>query len=399
METNRTIRLYDEDACCRRFDAVVTSCLKERDQFIICLDRTAFYPEGGGQPGDSGSLILPDGSSVTISDTHEKDGLVRHFADKEIPPHTKITGCIDWEPRFDRMQNHTGEHIVSGLIHEKYGANNVGFHMGSDFITIDLDREFSMEELAGIEEKANEIVWSNVSVKTDVCTEEEAAQREFRSKKELHGIVRIVVIPGADSCACCGTHVKQTGEIGLIRILTSVKFRNGCRIEMLCGRRAYQYDSLVSAQNRQISVLLSAPVLETAGAVQKMKDNLADITFRSIGLEQRYFGQIALSSAGEGNILLITQPMSPDSVRRLAVAVMETCGGICVVAAGEDGSGYKYAVGKTDGDLRGLVKEMNAALGGRGGGKPFFAQGSIQSDREAILRFFPKDQYKRYIIE
>lgn len=394
-----TEKLYDADAYCREFSATVTDCLERKGGYAILLDRTAFYPEGGGQPGDRGYLRVEgqiEEETIQVSDTQEKDGEVLHYAEAYVEPGTKVTGVLDWAHRFDLMQNHSGEHIVSGLIHKRFGYANVGFHMGSDVLTIDLDGEFSVEDMKAFELRANEIVWENLPVEIRVYTEEEVRNLEYRSKKELHGQVRIVTFPGADTCACCGTHVSHTGEIGLIKLISLQKFKGGVRMEMLCGRRALEYMNGIWEQNHQISMALSAKPGETASAVLRLKEAEMNSSFRLLGMEKELFFQKAKALKDAGAVLLFEEGLAADSVRRLAVAVMETCGGRCAVFSGDEQNGYKYALGETGGDLRVFVKEMNKALNGRGGGKPFFAQGSVSAKREEIEGFFAQQGFSNF---
>lgn len=386
-----TERLYYEDVYCKKFQAVVTECRERKDGYEIILDRSAFYPEGGGQPGDRGSLRSLDDShkgDIAVLDTHEKDGEILHYTREKLEPGTEVIGEIDWEYRFDLMQNHSGEHIVSGLIHEKFGYHNVGFHMGSDAITVDLDGEFTAEDMQSFERRANEIIWKDEPVEIKLYDEETVKSVKYRSKKELHGEVRIVTFPGADTCACCGTHVTHAGEIGLIKLISLQKFKGGMRMEMLSGRRAYEYVCSICDQNHRISVALSAKPRETAEAVLRLKESASADNFRLVAMENTLFEQKAAALKDTKDVLLFEENLSPDSVRKLAVAVMEQCNGRCAVFSGSDGQGYKYAIGKKGGDLRAFVKEMNAALDGRGGGKPFFAQGSATASREKIEEFF-----------
>ena len=347
------------------------------------LDRTAFYPEGGGQPGDRGTL-----GGVTVTDTQERGEEIVHITDQPLEPGTTVTGQLDWAHRFSLMQNHSGEHIVSGIIHRRTGGNNVGFHMGSDTITVDLDVELTAAELAEIEVEANQVVWANGVTQVFHPSAEELKALDYRSKKALTGDVRIVTFPGADTCACCGTHVTRTGEIGLIKLISVQKFKEGSRIEMLCGDRALAYVNGILEQNHQISVALSAKPMKTASAVERLKTEKAQLEYQLNGLEQAAFQQKAEALAGAGDVVLFEGPMAPDSVRKLAVAVMERCGGRCAVFAGDEESGYKYAIGEKDGDLRAAIKEFNQKCNGRGGGKPFFAQGSVQAKRDEIEAFW-----------
>ena len=380
-----TERIFYSDVTCQCFEAQVLSCQPRKEKgYEVVLDRTAFYPEGGGQPGDRGTL-----GGVTVTDTQERGEEIVHITDQPLEPGTTVTGQLDWTHRFSLMQNHPGEHIVSGIIHRRTGGNNVGFHMGSDTITVDLDVELTAAELAEIEAEANQVVWANGVTQVFHPTAEELKALDYRSKKALTGDVRIVTFPGADTCACCGTHVTRTGEIGLIKLISVQKFKEGSRIEMLCGDRALAYVNGILEQNHQISVALSAKPMKTASAVERLKTEKAQLEYQLNGLEQAAFQQKAEALAGAGDVLLFEGPMAPDSVRKLAVAVMESCGGRCAVFAGDEESGYKYAIGEKDGDLRVAIKEFNQKCNGRGGGgKPFFAQGSVQAKRSEIEAFW-----------
>ena len=378
-----TEKLFYQDAHQAQFRATVLSCRPGKHGYDVVLDRTCFYPEGGGQPGDTGTL-----SGVRVTDTHEVGGEIVHYCDSPLAEGQTVEGTIDYDRRFELMQLHTGEHILSGVIHRRFGYENVGFHMGADFVTIDLSGMLTPEQVQSVEAEANEWIWKNVPVEVSYPDPDTLKTIPYRSKKELTGQVRIVTIPGADICACCGTHVSNTGEIGLLRIFSCVRFHDGVRLELLCGRRALRYLRALTEQNRQVSGLLSAKPLETAGAVQRLLDAEGALKLRAAALEDAVFTQKAQALAGTGNALLFEPAMSPDSVRRLTDLVMSACGGRAAVFAGSDEAGYKYAVGEQGGDLRQLVRELNTALQGRGGGKPFFAQGSVSASRAAIEAFF-----------
>lgn len=378
-----TKRLYYEDAYINEFTATVLECREEQNGYGILLDQSAFYPEGGGQPSDRGQI---DGTEVV--DVKEKCGELIHFTKEPVEKGRKVSGNIDWKRRFDLMQQHSGEHMVSGLIHEKYGYDNVGFHMGSDIVTIDFNGPLTMEELFVIEQKVNQKVWENTNVEIWYPSAQELDSLPYRSKKELTGKIRIVRFPGADLCACCGTHVKQTGEIGIIKILSCEKFREGVRVEMVSGRRVLEHLNMLQEQNHQISVLLSAKPSCTANAVSRLYEENFSLKGRVMQMEEKYFREEADKWSGKGDVLLVCSEMETESVRRLADAVMHTCGGRCAVFAGDDKNGYKYAMGQENGDLRDLTKEMNQTLQGRGGGKPFFVQGSVKSTEQEIRKFF-----------
>ena len=379
----KTKRLYYEDVYKKEFTAKVLECREVKKGFHIILDQSAFYPEGGGQPSDTGYL-----GDVKVKEVHEKDGELFHYTDKPLETGTEVQGRIDWARRFDLMQQHSGEHMVSGLIHEAYGYDNVGFHMGSDTITVDLNGPLDESQLAEIERKTNEKIWEDSEVKILYPTPDELEKIDYRSKKELTGQVRIVEFPGVDICACCGTHVTHTGEIGMVKLLSVEKFREGVRIEMICGKRVLDYLNMVNEQNHQISVKLSAKSDKTAQAVERLQDE----NLRLKGQVNQFVDDICRKEAeryaGSGSVLIFMDGMDNDGVRKLADAVTQTCQGCCAVFSRNPDGSYKYAMGEKDGDLRQFTKEMNAELNGRGGGKPFFVQGSVQATEEEIRKFF-----------
>lgn len=378
-----TEKLFYQDSFLQSCQAQVLECRQGKRGYEIRLDRTVFYPEGGGQPYDTGTL-----NQTEVLEVHDKEGEIWHYTKEPIEVGTQVTAQINWERRFDLMQQHSGEHIVSGLIHEKYGFQNIGFHMGAETITIDFDGVIPEEELREIEEKANRYVWENHPLVITWPSPEELAVIPYRSKKELSGAVRIVTWPGADICACCGVHVRYSGEVGQIVFLSSQHSKGGIRIEMICGQRTQQYLYKIQEQNRKISQLLSAKWKETAAAVEKLQKEYQQMKFRMVGMEYEKIARMTEEKAGAGNLLLFENQLSPESVRKLAADVMEVCGGICAVFCGNDQDGYRYVIGEKDGDLRSFVKEMNGNLNGRGGGKPFFVQGSVLAAEDAIRGFF-----------
>ena len=381
-----TQRLYERSSHLTTFSAAVVSCTPSKHGYDVVLDQTAFYPEGGGQPGDTGML-----GGVRVTDTHAQGDTVVHYCDAPLEPGAAVTGQIDGKRRFDFMQLHSGEHILSGIVHARFGYDNVGFHMGADMVTIDFSGPLSPDELQGVERAANEVVWQNLPVEITYPDEESLKTIPYRSKKELTGRVRIVTIPGVDICACCGTHVSRTGEIGFIKIFSCQKFHAGVRLEILCGRRAYEYANTLIEQNRRCSTLLSARAYETAAAVERTLSELGALKLRAAQLESQVFAAKAEQLSGMANVLLFEEGLTPDGVRRLADAVMARCGGRCAVFSGSNEAGYQYAVGQPGVDLRDFTKRMNAALNGRGGGRPFFVQGSVRAPRAEIERFFEEE--------
>ena len=378
-----TERLYYKDAHMKTFTARVLACTPGKHGYDVVLDRTCFYPEGGGQPGDTGTL-----SGVSVTDTHERGGEIVHYCSAPLTPGAQVEGQIDWAQRQSLMQLHSGEHILSGLAHKHFGYENVGFHMGAEFVTIDLSGPLEESQLALLEREANEAVWQDLPIEISYPTPEALAALPYRSKKELSGPIRIVTIPGYDICACCGTHVARTGEIGPIRIFSCVKFHDGVRLELLCGSRAYDYVGRLIAENRKNSALLSAKPAETSAAVQHTLDELAAVKLRAGQLEAKLFALRAEALDKAGDALVFEPGLSPDGVRRLADAVMQGRTGRAAVFSGSDERGYAYAIGQEGGDLRALTRELNARLNGRGGGKAGFVQGSVKATRAQIEAFW-----------
>ena len=379
METKK---LYYEDSHRKTFCADVLSCAQVKGGWEVILDATAFYPTGGGQNCDLGTL-----GAARVLDVKEAGDAIVHLCD--APVEGSVEGVIDWQRRFDHMQQHSGEHIVSGLIHGKYGYHNVGFHMGEHLVTIDFDGPLTWEQLMQIEEEANAIIWENRQVKIWYPTLEELPNVPYRSKKKIPWPVRIVEFPGADICACCGTQVKYTGEIGLVKFVSCIKFKEGVRIEMASGQRALRYFQSIFEQNRQVSQTFSAKMLETGAAAQKFNEMLAQEKFRATGLQRKVFESVAAGYAGMGKAVHFEADLQPGQVRELADTLLKYVP-TAVVCSGSDEAGYALCILSTQLDTRVLGKEVNETLNGRGGGKPGSYQGSVKATRQQIEDFFTK---------
>ena len=378
-----TEKLYYTDGHLSRFEALVCSCEREGDGYAVRLDRTAFFPGGGGQEADKGTLA----GQKLLSLREEGEDII-HVVEEPLAPGEAVTGELDWQLRFRRMQGHSGEHIMSGTVHRLFGCDNVGFHMGADVITIDLNVELTQDQVRALEEAANRYIWEDHPVQITYPSPEELAHLEYRSKKAIQGQVRIVSFPGADTCACCGTHVSSSGQVGLVKLLSCQKFRSGVRIELVCGGRAFAFLSKVWEQNHQISNLTSAKLLETAPAVERLLGENQALKSRILTLEDAHFAALARQYQGAGDVVLFEEDLKPDGLRRLTAAVQAACGGRCACFSGRDGQGYQYAIGQPGGELRPLVMELNQTLQGRGGGKPDFVQGSVAAGRSEIEHFF-----------
>ena len=377
-----TRKLYYEDCYLWVFSARVERCGRTETGWEVILDATAFYPEGGGQACDLGVL-----GGVNVLDVQERGEEVVHLCDGPLTVGERVEGRICGDRRFDLMQQHAGEHIISGIIHKRFGHHNSGFHVGKDVMEVDFDGPIPAEELAIIEEEANRAVWENVALRCWVPSPEELPNVSSRPKEALSWPVRVVEIPGWDSCACCGVHVARTGEIGLIKILSCVRFRDGVRLELVCGGRAYRYISVIFEQNRQVSQIFSAPMPETGEAASRVSEVLSQQKQTIAGLEKRLYQAIAERYVNQQNPVHFAPGLSGAGVRDLAEAISKVCAGFAAVFSGSDGS-YSYCLAAREGDLRPLGKAMNAALSGRGGGKPNFQQGNVEAERAQIEAFF-----------
>ncbi len=381
METKK--RYYD-DPYETEFSARVLGCApgKGKGTWEVELEETAFYPEGGGQGADHGTL---DGAAVT--DVHEREGCILHTVDRPLEVGKTVTGRICWQRRFDHMQQHSGEHIVSGMLCSRFHCDNVGFHLGDKTVTIDYNASISFRELLEVEEAANRYIWEDHGVSITFYPPG-AEIPAYRSKKDLPGTVRIVEFPGADRCACCGTHVSRSAQVGLVKFLSCQKFRQGTRIELVCGGRAAAYFAAIQAENQAVAQAVSAKPEQTAAAVETFLRELQEEKDLAAHLEQERNALLAASYQGRGDTLLVRQAMSPDAVRRLADALAHACGGLGAVFAGGEGR-YHYALVRPDGgDLKELTGALNADLKGRGGGRGGFAQGSVTASEEEIRAFF-----------
>ena len=379
METRK---LYYEDCHLSRFSARVLRCETGVDGFRVVLSATAFYPEGGGQPGDTGTL-----GGTAVLDTREEGGEIVHLCREPLTVGETVEGQIDYDRRFGFMQQHTGEHMVSGILHRLLGLHNTGFHIGAEGVTVDFDGVVPPELLPEIEAEANRGVWRNVPLHIFTPRAEELPNVTYRTKRALPWPVRIVEIPGFDTCACCGIHCAATGEVGLVKLFSSIPFRGGSRMVMACGGLALEILNRAYQQNKLVSQAFSAPMGETGEAADRMNDLLARQKYRISALERRIWDGIAEGYRGSGNILHFEPGLDSVGLRELADRIAGCCGGVANLFSGEDGN-YGFCLASREGDLRPLCKEMTQSLSGRGGGKPGFQQGTVRASRQEIEAFF-----------
>ena len=380
-----TKRLFDLDSHLREFDAVVLSCEPGKNgTYLVTLDQTAFFPESGGQTADTGTL-----GGVRVTDAHEKGGVILHSTDAPLTPGDAVHGILDWEVRFRKMQNHTGEHIISGLLHREHGFENVGFHLSADDVTLDFDGVAEREELHRIEYLANIAVAENVPVTAEYPAPELLENMEYRSKLDLTENVRIVTIEGYDRCACCAPHVSRTGEIGMIKLLDYIHYKGGIRIHMQCGLDALDDYHDKYLQIARIAASQSVKQTDAALAVSRLSDTIA-AQKQHIAELKRELVRAKLAGIGpsDAGILLFEPALDMDGLRALAEGAARVRGGVCAVFAGRDNIGYQYAAASSSRDMRNFAKILNTALSGRGGGSTVLIQGSVTADATAIRAFF-----------
>lgn len=381
-----TEKLYLESAYTAVFEARVLSCTAVENGFAVVLDRTAFFPEGGGQGGDRGKI----GASEVI-DTKEKNGEILHFVRDAVPQGVSLTCKVDFDLRFSRMQCHSGEHIVSGLIHSLYGYTNVGFHLGDTEMTADYDGVLNDNALRTVELAANRAVAADLAVRCFFPTAEAAATMCYRSKLEITDGLRLVEIPGIDLCACCAPHVAHTGEIGIIKLLDAASYKGGTRLHMLCGLRALEDYRQRYASVRRISVALSAKQREVAEAVERLCASFEEAKHDAASLRRALADRIAATLPAAEAHCLFEPLLDTGAMRALAAAGAKKCTAVCAVFAGNDADGYTYVAASDTVDMRTFAKQMNAALNGRGGGNAQMICGSVSAPRRAIEAFYHKE--------
>lgn len=381
-----TERLYYKDSHMRNFTCRVLSCREHNNMWISVLDRTAFFPEGGGQAADTGKI-----GAVRVLDVQEKDGEILHCTDVPLDAGAEYQCSVDWPERFRRMQNHSGEHIVSGLAHSMYGCDNVGFHMSEHTVTIDFNVELDAEQLRVLERRANEAVTRNIPVCAEFPTRETLEKLSYRSKKELSGDVRIVTIEGVDVCACCAPHVSMTGEIGIIKFLSFMRHRGGVRIDIACGCDALQDYCEKHDSVEAISRAVSAKQSEVTAAVNRLLAENGQLKFRCGELSREVLNiKLATIDETDGNLCFFYNTLTEPDLRELINAARARCGGIAAVFSGNDRDGYRYIIGSEHVDLRSRAREINLGIGGRGGGKKEMIEGSASLSSSEIEDYIAK---------
>lgn len=380
-----TKRLYYEDSHIKEFKALVISCkCVNDDKYEVILDKTAFFPGGGGQAPDTGTI-----DSARVLKVFERENFIIHLLDSPVEEGKLVKCYLDWDQRFRRMQAHSGEHVISGIVHSLFGAENVGFHMGEDGVIVDFDKYVSPEDLRRVEINANCIVMEDRCVRSLFPSIEELSSISYRSKREISGQVRLIEIEGCDVCACCAPHVKRTGEIGIIRILESIRRKGGVRLRMIAGIDALE-DTLARGDvTRELSAFFSSKLDGIIGAVKKLSEERERLSYEIGGLRRELVSmKLAGINKTDGNLVLFEPDFQMDDLRYAANEAEGLYKGMCVVLSGDDISGYRYVIVSNVIDLRTAAGDINSALNGRGGGKSEMITGSFKAPREKIERFF-----------
>ena len=427
--------LYNRDSYINEFEGkiigITKGTWKNNNCIAIETDRTCFFPEEGGQESDTGIMMInfPDGADFAFKIIHAdiKEGIITHYAlisdsrrldaignsaaisyvkqeltDEDIALLTGYDytssvvvayGRIDWRERYDKMQQHSGEHIVSGVVNNMFGYNNVGFHLGKDEVTMDYDGTFTDEELLEVERRANEAVFDNAKCIVTYPSDAELEHINYRSKKELTGQVRIVEFEGWDICACCAPHVSRTGEIGMIKIMASEHWKGGTRMYLMCGQRAVDSFNAYINRSREISRLISSKIDEIDLGTKKLFDDYQKASSDIIGLQAELLkmkADIVIKASdedveGRKCTFLFTVPMNVNTIRDTVNYMIEQLPGFCGIFYGDDEKGYSFIIASEKENCNELMKEMREKLNVKGGGKPGMVQGSIAASKQQIL--------------
>ncbi|WP_028829454.1 alanyl-tRNA editing protein [Proteocatella sphenisci] len=402
---SNTIKLFENSSYISKFNATVLECIEvaQGDKFHqiyeykAILDKTAFYPEGGGQPSDRGTISIISHSpsnqklnskTIPVLDVHEKNGIIYHYISSPLNKNDSVECTIDWDFRFMLMQHHTGEHIVSGLINKHFGFNNVGFHMGESYVTIDIDNKLTQENLDFIENAANTTVQKNLGVKIDCPVPDELDLLNYRSKKHIDSDIRIVSVPGADMCACCGTHVKTTGEVGIIKFLSSQNYKGGTRVYMLCGKRALKDYNKKNKILYDISAQLSTKPENAHESVSQIKSERDRLKYENAALMDKIFEyRAAAIDKNLDKIILFEENLLPSDLLKFSSHLTKDRNNIVLLFSGSDERGYKYLISSSTMDIRPVADSFNDIFNAKGGGKGNCIQGTVKAHKSDILEY------------
>ncbi len=382
-----TEKLYYLDAYKAEFQCKLVSFKEDGDSIIIETDKTAFFPEGGGQTSDRGYL-----EGMYIYDVQTENDIIYHYTQNTpealeiLKSKLNLKGEIDMGKRFSDMQQHSGEHIFSGLTNRLYGYNNVGFHLGSEVVTLDFDGVLTEEDIYKLEKLANKAVWDNKEIIVSYPSKNKLKEISYRSKIEIDGQTRLITIPGIDVCACCAPHVKATGEIGIIEVVSFEKYKGGTRLSILCGERALYDIRHKLNENHKISVLTSSKQNETSLFVEKLKKDKEKADYEIYGLKKELLSLKVNLIKDEKRIVIFDNSLEGKLLQDFALLLKEKAKDFAAVFCGSDNN-YRYVIISPSTDLRKIGKELNQKFTGKGGGRPEMLQGTLIGTENEIKNF------------
>lgn len=376
-----TKELYYDDAYLSEFQATVLSCEEDKKGYALTLDATAFYPEGGGQPYDTGTL-----NEAKVLEVHRRDDRIIHTVDTYLKPGTIVNGKVDFERRFDLMQQHSGEHVFSGLVHKHFGYDNIGFHLGEKEVVLDFSGPLDHKDLSMIEAECNRMIQKNIPVEVTYPNDEELSNLDYRSKKELSGRIRIVSIRDCDVCACCGTHVRKIGEVGYCKVLSLTTKKGNARVSVLFGKRATDYMARIYDEVTAISALISKNPLEILEGVRHLQDEVLQKGLKLNALYTKHFEERFEKETETSLFITIEEGCTMDLLRHFCdrmSAKAKTAAGL-LKKSEED---YQYVIISKSEDLRAAAKSLSETFAGKGGGSKEMIQGSLHGSAEQIVSF------------
>ena len=384
--------LYDKFPYETEFDGTilaVTPSQKHEGCYEVVLDQTLFFPEQGGQTPDQGQLVVSHGmrpqTEMNVLDVQIRDGVIYHLVDTPVEVEDYVHGKFDWDYRFSNMQQHTGEHMFSGIVHSTFGYNNVGFHLSDSVVTMDFDGVLTAEELTEVETRVNQVIADDLLLEIAFPTPQMLETMEYRSKKELEGPVRIVTIPGVDVCACCAPHVKRTGEVGILKIMQVQNYKGGVRISMLCGFRALDAfrTKLVTVEN--MMTLLSSSEEELGSHIKRMQADNQNLAYRLRKTQEKLLlQQVKSLDPTAEHVVLFAESCDTKAMRDVVNHMTEEHDGYCGVFSGDDKDGYCFIIASKTKDCREEAAYLRQQFDAKGGGGAQMIQGSISATKEAL---------------
>ena len=369
-----TEKIYEKNAYCSEFTGKVISCISNGDFYEVVLDKTAFFPEGGGQGADKGTL-----NGEEVCDVQEKGKEIVHFLRNPVSENTRVSGVLDWDVRFARMQSHTGEHIISGIVHSMFGYDNIGFHMSDSLMTVDFSGPLSAEDIAKVEEESNRAIYKNASVSVVYPDKEEADKMDFRSKIDIDNGLRVVNIDGIDSCACCAPHVNATGEVGIIKVIDFYHNKKGTRIELLAGISAVRDYAFLNSVNKGLMKMFSAKRDAVLDGAEKLNDSVQSLQNENKRLSKEVATASLKPVEAPSGVYAFLENASYDDLRFCANNLTENNkNSVLLSKSGENE--YLYVVASSENRAREIATRLNSAFNGKGGGKDNYCQGKLTAD-------------------